>query len=202
MSFNLNDYVDVKTRIALFHQMYPHGSLQFKFQGICQHDPDYIWGIAYAFRFPEDIKPGIGTAQELAIGRTNFTKGSTLQNLESSCWGRAIASLGIGIDVSVASRDEVEAAQATESSKPVYKGSKQGKPFAQDPASEAQRKLIQRLMPGPAWIEEWKAQHGIVGAVNKLEASAIIEELQALQPIVKVGGQSTTVGFERSTDGD
>jgi hypothetical protein len=65
-----------------------------------------------------------------------------------------------------------------------------------------QRILIQRLMPGPAWVEEWKAQHEIVGAINKLEASAIIEELQALQPIIKVGGQSTTVGFERATDGD
>ena len=202
MSFNLNDYVDVKTRITLFHQAWPAGSLQFEFKGICQHDPDYIWGIAYAYRSDQDEKPGIGTAQELAIGRTNFTKGSTLQNLESSCWGRAIASLGIGIDVSLASRDEVESAQATDSPKPVYKGSKQGKPFAQDPASEAQRKLIQRLMPGPAWVEEWKAQHGIVGAINKLEASAIIEELQALQPIIKVGGQSTTVGFERTTDGD
>jgi len=202
MSFNLNDYVDVKTRVALFHQAWPHGSLQFEFKGICLHDEDYIWGIAYAYRDKDDTKPGIGTAQELAIGRTNFTKGSTLQNLESSCWGRAIASLGIGIDVSVASRDEVESAQEADRPKPVYKGSRHNKPFAMDPATEAQRKLIQRLMPGPAWVEEWKAKHEIVGAINKVEASAIIEELQALQPIIKVGGQNTTVGFERTTDGD
>ena len=202
MSFNLNDYVDVKTRVALFHQAWPHGSLQFEFKGICLHDEDYIWGIAYAYRDKDDTKPGIGTAQELAIGRTNFTKGSTLQNLESSCWGRAIASLGIGIDVSVASRDEVESAQEADRPNPVYKGSKQGKPFAQDPASEAQRKLIQRLAPSPAWIEIWKDELGIVGAITKVQASAMIEELQALQPIIKVGGQNTTVGFERTTDGD
>jgi hypothetical protein len=201
MSFNLNDYVDVKTRVALFHQSWPHGSLQFEFKGICLHDEDYIWGIAYAYRDKDDTKPGIGTAQELAIGRTNFTKGSTLQNLESSCWGRAIASLGIGIDVSVASRDEVESAQEADRLKPIYKGSKQGKPFAMDPATEAQRKLIQRLMPGPAWVEEWKAKHEIVGAITKLEASAIIEELQSMQPI-KIVGPNVSVPFERTTDGD
>ena len=201
MSFNLNDYMDVKTRIALFYAKYPDGSIQFTFMGTLEHDPEMIWGIAHAYRSSDDQLPASGTAQELAKGKTNFTRGSEVQNLETSAVGRALGMLGIGIDVSVASRDEVESAQEAERPKPVYKGSKQGKPFAVDPATEAQRKLIQRLMPGPAWVEEWKAKHEIVGPITKLEASAIIEELQSMQPI-KIGDQKVTVPFERTTDGD
>jgi hypothetical protein len=69
-----------------------------------------VIGRAYAFRHPGDEKPGVGTAQEYLPGKTNFTRGSEIQNLETSCWGRAIGALGIGIDKSIATREEVELA--------------------------------------------------------------------------------------------
>jgi hypothetical protein len=198
MSFNMNDYIDVKQRIALFYAKYPEGSLQFMFKGILDHDPEMIWGIAYAYRFPGDTKPAIGHAQELAKGKTNFTRGSEMQNLETSAIGRCIGMLGLGIDGSLASRDEVQAAQQRQETKAIPKGTRQGKPFSQDPATEAQRKLITRLSPGPAWIEEWKAEHGITGAINKAEASALIEELNLIaRPLI-----SSAQMFERTTDGD
>ena len=84
MTFNMADYVDVKERITLFYEKYPEGSLQFEFKGILESNPDMIWGIAYAYRTPDDVRPGTGTAAELAIGKTNFTKFSELQNLETS----------------------------------------------------------------------------------------------------------------------
>jgi hypothetical protein len=108
----MGDYVDVKQRLLEFYKKYPDGSIQFEFKGILESNPDMIWGIAYAYRNAEDARPGIGTASELAIGRTSFTKGSELMNLETSAWGRAIGALGIGLGKSVASRQEVEAAQA------------------------------------------------------------------------------------------
>jgi len=111
-SFSMGDYVDVKQRLLEFYKKYPDGSIQFEFKGILESNPDMIWGIAYAYRNAEDARPGIGTASELAIGRTSFTKGSELMNLETSAWGRAIGALGIGLGKSVASRQEVEAAQA------------------------------------------------------------------------------------------
>jgi hypothetical protein len=180
MSFNLNDYVDVKTRVSMFHDHFPDGSLQFIFKGICDHDPEYVWGIAYAYRDQDDVRPGVGTAQELAIGRTNFTKGSVIQNLESSCWGRAIASLGIGIDTAVASRDDVQNVQNTEPRK-LPTPTKQGKPFANDPMTQAQRTLIERTVPSKDWINKWKSDYGIEGPLTKLQASAMIEDLQALK---------------------
>ena len=112
MSFNMQDYVDVKERIAQFYKKYPEGSIQFEYKGILESNPDMIWGIAYAYRTATDERPGIGTAAELAVGKTNFTRGSELMNLETSAWGRAIGALGIGLGKSVATRQEVEAAQA------------------------------------------------------------------------------------------
>jgi len=173
MSFNLNDYIDVKSRVALFYAKYPEGSLSFTFKGVCPHDDNFVWGVAYAHRTPDDLAPGVGTAQEAAIGRTNFTKGSVIQNLESSCWGRAIASLGLGIDNSVASRDEVEAAQSQdEAPKPVHKGM-----VTSAPASEKQLETITKMMPSAEWVADWKTDHGITGKLNKAEASDLIADL-------------------------
>lgn len=112
MDKRLENYVDVPQRMKLFYEKYPEGSLQmdpnieFKQVG----DLLIIIGRAFAFRSPDDTRPGVGTAQEYLPGKTNFTRGSEIQNLETSCWGRAIGSLGIGIDKAIATREEVELA--------------------------------------------------------------------------------------------
>lgn len=112
MSFDLSNYVDVKTRIKLFYERYPDGSLQFEFKGekfTDAKDPNknIIWGIAYAYRNPEDPRPSTGHASELAEGKTAYTRGSELMNLETSAIGRAIGNLGIGIEAGMATSDEV-----------------------------------------------------------------------------------------------
>jgi hypothetical protein len=112
MDKRLENYVDVPQRIKLFYEKYPEGSLQMdpdlQFQTV--GDQIIVIGRAYAYRHPADEKPGIGTAQEYLPGKTNFTRGSEIQNLETSCWGRAIGALGIGIDKAIASKEEVELA--------------------------------------------------------------------------------------------
>lgn len=112
MDKRLENYVDVPHRIKLFYEKYPNGSLQMdpnlKFQQV--GDQMIVIGTALAFRTPDDPRPGVGTAQEYLPGKTNFTRGSEIQNLETSCWGRAIGALGIGIDKSIATKEEVELA--------------------------------------------------------------------------------------------
>jgi len=108
----LKDYVEVKDRIQQFYKQYPNGSLQFEFNGTMEvAGATIIWGRAYAYRDQEDLKPGIGTAWEVVPGKSPFTRGSELMVLETSSWGRAIAALGIAVNKSVASRQEVETAQ-------------------------------------------------------------------------------------------
>jgi hypothetical protein len=112
MDKRLENYVDVPHRIKLFYEKYPQGSLQMdpnlKFQQV--GDQLIVIGQAWAFRTPDDPRPGVGTAQEYLPGKTAFTRGSEIQNLETSCWGRAIGALGIGIDKAIATKEEVELA--------------------------------------------------------------------------------------------
>lgn len=115
MTYDISDYVDVKTRIDLFYAKYPDGSIQFEFMGVMPGNPDFIWGIARAYRTEQDLRPFTGTCSELAKGSTNFTRGSELANLETSAIGRCIGSGGIGLGKSIASKQEVNAAQARQS---------------------------------------------------------------------------------------
>jgi hypothetical protein len=108
--FELGDYIEVKDRIAIFYELYPQGRLctdQVRFP-----DPDddtpRITVCALAYRTPEDPLPGVGYSWMVLPGKTPYTAGSELENTETSAWGRAIASLGILIDRSIASAQEVQ----------------------------------------------------------------------------------------------
>ena len=112
MSYNLDGYIQVADRIKLFYAKHPEGSLQMdKPEFVQVEGKQWAIGRAYAYRTPDDQRPGVGTAWEIVPGTTNFTRGSELQNLETSAWGRAIGSLGIGIDASIATLDEVNHAK-------------------------------------------------------------------------------------------
>lgn len=112
------DYVDVATRIAEFREKHPEGSLQpadlsvpYRVEVI--GDQTLIVVVAAAYRSPDDTKPGIGMAQELFPGKTPYTRGSELQNAETSAWGRAIvAALRADTKRGIASADEVRNRQA------------------------------------------------------------------------------------------
>lgn len=111
--YTMDGYVTVPDRIALFYKRYPDGSLQMdepRFMEI--EGKNWVFGRAYAYRTPDDPRPGIGTAWEIVPGTTPFTRGSEIQNLETSAWGRAIGALGIGIDKSIATIDEIELAKS------------------------------------------------------------------------------------------
>ncbi|MGH3094825.1 MAG: hypothetical protein ACRDMV_02350 [Streptosporangiales bacterium] len=123
MAWDASQYVDVATRIAEFRQQYPDGSLQplntdrpFWIETLTGSDKDgkpaveqtFICYAAAAYRTPEDPRPGVGLAYEVFPGRTNFTRGSELQNAETSAWGRAIiAALAADSKAGVASEEEV-----------------------------------------------------------------------------------------------
>ena len=108
--YNIDGYIQVSDRIKLFYARYPEGSLQMGTPTFIEVE-GHTWalGRAYAYRTPTDERPGVGTAWEIVPGTTPFTRGS--ENLETSAWGRAIGSLGIGIDASIATLDEVQQAK-------------------------------------------------------------------------------------------
>jgi hypothetical protein len=110
--YNLDGYIDVPSRIKLFLAKHPEGCLQMdEPQFVEVEGKKWVIGRAYAYRTPDDQRPGIGTAWEIVPGTTPFTRGSEIQNLETSAWGRAIGALGIGIDASIATLDEIQHAK-------------------------------------------------------------------------------------------
>jgi len=134
MSFDLEGYTTVQERLAEFYLNYPDGSIQFEYMGVLDGSPQMMWGIARAYRTPDDTRPGVGTAAELIEGKTPYTRGSELQNLETSAWGRACASLNIGLSKGIASKQEVQAAKERQAP-----GPKITPPIVDDPwALEAQ----------------------------------------------------------------
>lgn len=105
----LKDYVDVKERIRLFYEKYPDGRLTTD-EPVATSEPDgtpRIWVKALAWRTADDPHPAEGWSWMVLPGSTNFTRGSEIENTQTSAWGRAIGALGIGIDKSIASANEV-----------------------------------------------------------------------------------------------
>lgn len=107
----LADYVDVKERVRLFYAAYPEGRLCTAEVRVTREPDDVprVWVHALAYRAPDDIHPGDGWSWMVLPGSTPYTKGSEIENTETSAWGRAIGALGIGIDKAIASADEVRA---------------------------------------------------------------------------------------------
>jgi hypothetical protein len=116
--FDMDGYNDVSARIVEFREKHPDGSLQpadldKPFQVLEVGDQMFIVVVAAAFRSPDDEKPGVGMAYEQFPGRTPYTKGSELQNAETSAWGRAIvAALAADTKKGIASAEEVRNRQA------------------------------------------------------------------------------------------
>ncbi len=107
--FDLKDYVEVKDRIRLFYERHPDGRLVTGEVRISiDDDTPRVIVQAFAYRTVDDPHPGVGWSWMVLPGSTSYTKGSELENTETSAWGRAIGSLGIGIDKSIASGDEVK----------------------------------------------------------------------------------------------
>jgi hypothetical protein len=123
----LESYIDVAQRVADFRERYPEGTLApadpsqpFRFmqaQGTDKNgeivQQSFIVVVAAAYRTPDDPRPGVGMAWEIFPGRTPYTRGSELQNAETSAWGRAIIAVGASDSKrGITSRDEIRNRQA------------------------------------------------------------------------------------------
>ena len=107
------DYVEVNERLKYFRSNYPKYSLTTE---VVDKTPDTIL-IKATIRDEQDREIATGIAEEVK-GSTFINKTSYVENCETSAWGRALANMGIGLDTSVASAEEVQNAIANQNSKP------------------------------------------------------------------------------------
>jgi hypothetical protein len=105
----LKDYITVNERILKFYEKFPEGRIITEIKSWSE---SRIVMQATIYRDHETEKPlAIGHAYEQE-GSTFINKTSALENCETSAVGRALALAGFEIKKSIASKEEVESAQA------------------------------------------------------------------------------------------
>ena len=131
------DYVMVHHRILAFHEMFPNGSLTCK---IIEQTENRVTMEAVAI--PDTSKPERffnGYASELkGVGFVNET--SHIENCDTSAKGRALATLGIGVEESFASDHEVANAKIQQAEKKAVKGMKS---------------VMQKFIKSFFWANQW-----------------------------------------------
>jgi hypothetical protein len=100
----MKDYVPVNERIDTFKTAFPDGSLQSE---IVELTDSRVTVKAYAYRAADDERPGIGHSSVVIPGSTPYTRGSEIENAETSAWGRAIAALGFEVKRGISSSEEI-----------------------------------------------------------------------------------------------
>jgi len=108
--FELGDYVEVKDRIRILYELFPQARIETDYHLTAEPDdkPKVIVR-ALVYRKPEDEKPaGHGTSWLYLPGSTPYTRGSEIENAETSAVGRAIGMLGILIVGGMASKQEIQ----------------------------------------------------------------------------------------------
>jgi len=114
MSFDLTEYVDVKSRLKLALNKYPNLTIT-ELPPRVRDLPDgktFIEAAVIVGRDENDAKPVQAYCWEPYPGRTPFTKDSEQPNASTSALGRALGYMGFGIDLSLASFNEVRNRQA------------------------------------------------------------------------------------------
>lgn len=95
------DYAEVPQRVKAFRSLYPQGTITTEIvsieNGVC---------IIHAVASVDGVVLGEGTAYEKE-GSSFINKTSYIENCETSAVGRALGFAGFGIDVSIASAEEV-----------------------------------------------------------------------------------------------
>jgi len=95
-------YVEVNERIKYFRENYKDWALTSNIIELTENRC-----VIQASVLNQDNRViATGTAYEM-LGSSFINKTSFIENCETSAWGRALANLGVGLDTSIASADEV-----------------------------------------------------------------------------------------------
>ena len=137
------EYVEVNERIKFFRQ-------EEKYNGWCLcseviHLDENSCVIKATICDENGVTKATGFAQE-DKSSSYINKTSYVENCETSAWGRALANLGIGIDTSIASSNEVSMAIAKQNSTP--KAPAQETPALKTLTDEVKARMIEAVKDG------------------------------------------------------
>ena len=178
---NLDNYVDVATRLKMALEKYPNLRVSERDYKLEQFgDQQVLICTVCVWRDTDDEYPVVASAQESWPGKTPYTRNSELMVGMTSALGRALGYMGIGITSSIASRNEVEARQDQHSEAPTRPaeprraelGSASG-----DGPSQPQLRMLKALgYSGPTPRDKREAS-SIIDGLKK--AATMLEEARA-----------------------
>lgn len=102
------EYAEVNQRVKAFRFLFPEGTILTKME---HYDGETVIFSATAYNGAEVLSKG--TAWE-KFGTSNVNRFSALENAETSAVGRCLGFLGLGIDTSIASAEEIQNAELNE----------------------------------------------------------------------------------------
>jgi hypothetical protein len=178
---DLSNYVDVATRLKLALDKWPDLRVQETGRELLEvGDKLYLVCTVTAWRTADDPIPSIASAWEPLPGVTPYTRNSELMVGFTSALGRALGYMGIGIQSSIASANEVQARRTdgeatTSPQEPRRTPPGSAVPQQGDGPSQAQLRMLQALKyTGPT-------------PRNKREASSLIDTLKKAQQALDEG---------------
>lgn len=107
MDIKGKSYSQVPQRIKAFRMVFPEGFIKTEIVSLCDGVVMMKTIVGYYAEDGREVVLGSGYAQEKE-GSTFINKTSYIENCETSSVGRALGMCGFGIDVSVASAEEVQ----------------------------------------------------------------------------------------------
>lgn len=182
MSYDLSDYVDVKTRLLAALEKYP----QLR---ITEHRPTWLeiggqifieCGVTVA-REPDDPVPVTAYMYEPFPGRTPYTKMSEQANGATSALGRALGYMGFGITASLASANEVRNRQEPTKRVDQLEERRQTKAAGPGKATAGQITLIRNMSEERSMVVDETA----VEQMTFDQAREIIDHLKTIAKVKK-----------------
>lgn len=154
------DYMEVNQRVKVFRMLMPEGTIETEILSL----ENGVVTMRAIVKNGENIL-SMGTAQEKE-GSNFINKTSFIENCETSAVGRALGFLGIGIDASLASYEEVENAKLNQkSTKEVIAENKEKNDNADKKISAGEWKVLEGLLTqanyGETMIEKYKEWAGV-----------------------------------------
>lgn len=171
MAFNIDNYVDVPTRLKEALLKHPNLRIQeTAAEVVTMPDGSTFYRCTVTvWRDETDPIPAIATAAEPYPGKTPYTKNSEFMVGMTSALGRALGYMGFGISKSIASRNEIEARQTGKSADaqiaPIRRETATNHPKG---ASQKQVYFIKSLAKGAGFDEA--ALHDYIAATLNSDA--------------------------------
>jgi hypothetical protein len=182
VSYDLSDYVDVKTRLAQALDKYPQLRITEHRPAVVQvGDQLFIECAVTVARDPDDPVPVTAYMYEPFPGRTPYTKLSEQANSATSALGRALGYMGFGITASLASANEVRNRQEQPSRVDQIEDRRQAKAAAPGKITQGQIGLITTMSAE----REMPVDEDAIADLSFDEAREMINHLKTIAKVKK-----------------